>query len=472
MQRRDRQSEMVVALIVAIAMVFALIFAILLSLGGEEVNSTATPISQMPPDTTVTVTDIPPTELATEEAIDSTPSEPSSTPLVIETHVEATSAPTEEGAATESLATEVALATEAISVPTEVPTEEIIETEVIPTEEASVPTEAPTEEVIETEIIPTEEITAPDTASPTPSPTASRTRIPWQQLQTQVAVQQASQQAQLAPTETFTATFTVMPSETSSPSPTFTATLTLASSATPTFTATNLPSRTPSPSITFTPSPMPTLTTVALLQTEVPSRTPIPLAQLRTQTANGTLTQVATLASPTPVPCIPRTDWDIYVIDVGDTFYSIARRYGLSMEVLSAANCIPNLSLIYAGQPIRVPPGGESVVQGPDAGVEFCNTSDAVITAPATGTSLDGMVILRGVAQGLNFRRYILDWRPDDPTLDYTSFAEVFEMVPAEGVLGQFNTDAFPRGLYWFRLRVLETNDYIIGECAVRVRFR
>jgi LysM repeat protein len=196
------------------------------------------------------------------------------------------------------------------------------------------------------------------------------------------------------------------------------------------------------------------------------------LAFLRTQAAAGTVTQVAAFASPTPIPCIPRSDWDIYVIDVGDTFYSIARRYNLSMEALAAANCIPNLSLIYAGQPLRVPPGGDRAVQGPDAGVEFCNTSDAVLTAPSPGTGLTGMVILRGVAQGTNFRRYILDWRPDDPAVDYQSFAEVFTAVTAEGELGQFNSDAFSPGLYWFRLRVLETNDFIIGQCAIRVRFR
>ena len=167
---------------------------------------------------------------------------------------------------------------------------------------------------------------------------------------------------------------------------------------------------------------------------------------------------------------MPRSDWDIYTIDIGDTFFSIARRYDLSVDQLAEANCIADPSRILAGQPLRVPEGGETSHE--DAAIENCNTSDAVLTAPKPGDSLDGFVTLRGVATGPDFRRYILDWRPDDPSVDFRSFAEEFTAVPEVGDLGRFNTDAFPPGLYWFRLQSLETNDFIIGECSIRVRFR
>jgi hypothetical protein len=116
-------------------------------------------------------------------------------------------------------------------------------------------------------------------------------------------------------------------------------------------------------------------------------------------------------------------------------------------------------------------PGGNGVSPA-DAAIENCNTDAALLTAPLPGDVLDGFVTLRGVARGSDFRRYILDWRPDAPSVDFRSFAEEFSAMPEVGDLGRFNTDAFPPGLYWFRLRALETNDFIIGECSIRVRFR
>ncbi len=47
---------------------------------------------------------------------------------------------------------------------------------------------------------------------------------------------------------------------------------------------------------------------------------------------------------------------DHYVVKRGDTLYSIARRYGLSVWQLSSYNGIPNPNRIYIGQVIRIPP--------------------------------------------------------------------------------------------------------------------
>jgi hypothetical protein len=142
------------------------------------------------------------------------------------------------------------------------------------------------------------------------------------------------------------------------------------------------------------------------------------------------------------------------------------------MDELAQANCLGNTALIFAGQPLRVPPGINPVTTSADAAFERCDIPNAVLTQPKPGEVLEATVTLRGVASGEGFRRYLLDWRPDDPAVDFQSFDEIYNAVPAEANLGNFNTDAFPPGLYWFRLRVLETNDYIIGECSIRVRFQ
>jgi LysM repeat protein len=54
------------------------------------------------------------------------------------------------------------------------------------------------------------------------------------------------------------------------------------------------------------------------------------------------------VVSPTPCNC--------YVVKRGDTLYSIARRYGVSMWKLASYNSIRNPNRIYVGQVIYIPP--------------------------------------------------------------------------------------------------------------------
>jgi LysM repeat protein len=431
MRRRDRQNELVVALVVAIAMAFALAFSILLSLGDDDDETPLTPVSLAPSQAA--------SEVVTEEA--SATQEPSE---------ETTEQPTE--------------------VPSEIPTEESSEIpSQEPTEEPSeVPSEEPTEEV---SVAPSEEVTQ----EPTEKATATAT------IQTRDTVTASPDVVVIALDDTETPT--KEPSDTPSPKPS--ATPTLADTDTPTDTEeptatptkTNTPTVTPTETATLTLTPFGKPRTLAPTLTQTPTQ--IEVAQVETlaiaiPTRQVTLTLASTV---TPMPtqeaaCVPRSDWDIYIIDVGDTFFSIAQAADVSMEELQVGNCIENTGLIYAGQPMRVPRGSSlPVTESTDAAVESCNIPDAVLTAPKPGETLTGTITLRGIASGENFRRYILDWRPDDPAVDYRSFEEIFNPVVQDGNLGRFNTDAFPPGLYWFRLRVLETNDFIIGECAIRVRF-
>lgn len=61
---------------------------------------------------------------------------------------------------------------------------------------------------------------------------------------------------------------------------------------------------------------------------------------------------------PTAIPqvCIPRADWVYtYVVQPGDTLFSIAQRLGITLAQLQTGNCIVNANLITAGQVLRVP---------------------------------------------------------------------------------------------------------------------
>jgi LysM repeat protein len=103
---------------------------------------------------------------------------------------------------------------------------------------------------------------------------------------------------------------------------------------------------TPSPSVTttasFTPSPT---------HTSTPTPTPTP---------TWTFT-------PTPTPCGPPAGWVIYIVQPGDTLFSLARNTGTTPDQLLLANCLTG-STIIAGQGIfvpRLPPTRTSTPQAP-----------------------------------------------------------------------------------------------------------
>ena len=69
-----------------------------------------------------------------------------------------------------------------------------------------------------------------------------------------------------------------------------------------------------------------------------------------------------TLPFSTQAQCQVRTDWSTITVVSGDTLARIARRYGISVRDLAAANCLTNINLIYRGQRLRVPTSGTSNV--------------------------------------------------------------------------------------------------------------
>lgn len=55
-----------------------------------------------------------------------------------------------------------------------------------------------------------------------------------------------------------------------------------------------------------------------------------------------------------PVPCTPRYDWVIYIVQPGDTLYNLARRLNTSAYNLRLSNCLQS-DTIYIGQRLYVP---------------------------------------------------------------------------------------------------------------------
>jgi LysM repeat protein len=98
----------------------------------------------------------------------------------------------------------------------------------------------------------------------------------------------------------------------------------------------------------------PTSTTPA--ETATPTATPTP-------TSTGTV--VAPTATPTPTATLPPGTQVIYVVHTGDTLYSIALHFGVTVQALMDANGITNPNYIQVGQTLIIPNPGATPVPSP-----------------------------------------------------------------------------------------------------------
>lgn len=121
--------------------------------------------------------------------------------------------------------------------------------------------------------------------------------------------------------------------------------------------------------------------TAAAAAAETPTEEPSPTVQ---PTVAPTTPPTAAAATPTSPPPTPTPEPEVapttapvssgpqtYVVQPGDTLYSIARRYGMNYQDLAAHNGIVNPHRIQAGQVLRIPAGGEP---SPPSGGEIVYT--------------------------------------------------------------------------------------------------
>ncbi len=100
-----------------------------------------------------------------------------------------------------------------------------------------------------------------------------------------------------------------------------------------------------------TARPIPADTTGGSIAVTCDGSTPVP-------TEPGEPTAVPTSpGDPTPRPTVVPGDGKTctHVVKLGETLYSIARYYGVSVNALAAANGISNPNFIYSGQQLRIP---------------------------------------------------------------------------------------------------------------------
>ena len=184
--------------------------------------------------------------------------------------------------------------------------------------------------------------------------------------------------------------------------------------------------------------------------------------------------------TPGPGGCPIPEEWEPYTIQAGDTMFSLALHFGLSLDELASANCIMDASNITAGQilyvpkgnspPPAIPPSGEPSAGGPYTRFD-CDNPAATITQPGPGTVLRGTVAIFGTATHPDFQFYRL--QISGSGTDDGDFATL-QTYPAQVInsqLGTVPTGAFASGDYWIRLTVVDNTGNYLPQCTVRVRF-
>lgn len=102
-----------------------------------------------------------------------------------------------------------------------------------------------------------------------------------------------------------------------------------------------------------TPTPLPPPPTATRPPVFIDARTPD--AEEATSTPRAT----------TAPACTVRTDWQIYIVQSGDTLGSLAQRTGSSVSALATANCLANPDALAVGQQLRVPRTPSAVLPPP-----------------------------------------------------------------------------------------------------------
>jgi LysM repeat protein len=113
------------------------------------------------------------------------------------------------------------------------------------------------------------------------------------------------------------------------------------------------------------------------------ARTVQPGQRLRIPSTASTASTASTSSSTTSAP-----SYSEYRVERNDTFYSIARRSGISVEELRELNGYSPNYVLKAGEKIRIPAQGQAIVSGnPSATVPASKPSGTVTNASGTSTS-------------------------------------------------------------------------------------
>ena len=99
-----------------------------------------------------------------------------------------------------------------------------------------------------------------------------------------------------------------------------------------------------------------------------------------------------------------------------------------------------------------------------------CPDPSVRITSPGIDAHLSGVVSVAGTAAIANFQYYKVEYAAGDPPQSWHVLGDVRRRQVSAGVLETFDAGAFPPGVYYLRLTVVDqTGNFPVAPCAVRI---
>jgi len=186
-----------------------------------------------------------------------------------------------------------------------------------------------------------------------------------------------------------------------------------------------------------------------------------------------------------PGQATPLPSGGYYIVQRGDTLYSIAHRFGTTHWAIAVANSLSNPNYIYPGQGLIIPgyvvlppppPPPPSPEPEPEPEPPLPEIADcpawANITEPTVDAELNGsgFTFVRGTASIDNFWFYKLEFSSDGEWPVKWSLIEDLHYEPVVGgFLEDWKTGALPEGVYQLRLTVVDKGGNYPEPCQVQV---
>ncbi len=98
-----------------------------------------------------------------------------------------------------------------------------------------------------------------------------------------------------------------------------------------------------------------------------------------------------------------------------------------------------------------------------------CRDPNTCITSPGSNARLSGSVTVRGTARHADFQFYKIEHGVGENPQAWHSIGDVVRSQVSDGVLLQFDSRAFPNGVYWLMLTVVDSTGNFPPPHRVRV---
>lgn len=160
------------------------------------------------------------------------------------------------------------------------------------------------------------------------------------------------------------------------------------------------------------------------------------------------------------------TETVTYTVRTGDSVFRIAQEHGVSVKALLEENGLSSPDYVFVGQVLRIPIQ-EDVNRLPST--PPCADARSIITSPAKGEIISGIVPVLGSAQHDRFNYYKLEIAQGTGPGGAFRYFDGTKTPVEEGLLGELDSTTLSDGVHTIQLMVVDEMGNYLPPCQVTV---